>query len=90
MILKTQSQHSNVKLVTAVVQKEASYEKALEAAFDVFKVPQGHTKKGLALRCRLEGSRPGTDWMVIQPAVWDDIVDDMEFFLCGFNTDLLP
>jgi len=60
-------------------------QEALEAAFDVFKVPErGTLRQELTLKCRLEGSRPGTDWMLIHPAVWNEIVDDMEFFLDGF------
>ncbi|KAF8810495.1 hypothetical protein BYT27DRAFT_7186571 [Phlegmacium glaucopus] len=88
MILNATYLSRRGRLVKAVVRKQASYEEALEAAFDVFKVPE-YLRPGLTLRCRLEYSAKGTKWMIIGPAVWNEIVDDMEL-LFGFYTSLKP
>lgn len=63
-------------------------QKALQVACDIFQVPQDYDKSVLSLRCRREHPPPKTQWMVIQPEAWNEIVDDMEFFLVGFETDL--
>jgi len=64
-------------------------QEALKVAFDFFKVPE-EEQRGLKLKCRPKGSPKGTPWMHIQREVWTDIVEDMDFLLSGFKTDLRP
>lgn len=59
-------------------------------ALDVFKAPVRPVSEPVVLKCRPKGCPENHPWMSIYPGVWNEIVDDMEFYLCGWYGKFAP
>lgn len=59
-------------------------QEALKTALHIYNVLEDK-RRSVTLKCRLEGSPKGTEWMYIQPGVWTEIVDVMEFLLPRYD-----